>query len=141
MRNILPAIALLLFLSTACAASQISAITMTELESRATHIVLAKVTKVVASGDADKVSIEVTSFLKGQSDAKSFTFTLVTRGGIKDFGPQLKVGDAGVFFLKQQEGGTLTKAYWGSMAIFPRNYFDKAEAPAPATPPAVEKKP
>lgn len=90
MRTLLPALALLLLSSTACLASQINPISMTEVESRATHIVLAKVTKVVANGNADEVSIDVTSFLKGKSDAKSFNFTLISRGGIKDFDPQLK---------------------------------------------------
>ncbi len=125
-------------LSFACtsAASQINPISLAELESRATHIVLAKVTKVEAMGNQDNVSIEVSSFLKGQSDEKTFTFALITRGGIKDFDPQLKVGDAGVFFLKANDlDRNLAKAYWGSMAIFPRNYFDqpdkKDDQPAP----------
>jgi hypothetical protein len=116
--------------SQATSASQINPIKLTDLEARATHIVLGKVTKVVESGNEDTVTVEVASLLKGKGEQKSFTFRLVTRGGIKDFDPAVKVGASGVFFLKEQDaagkatGGEVTKAYWGSIATFPKDHFE-----------------
>jgi hypothetical protein len=111
-----------------CAASQINPISLAELQTRADFVVMAKVTKVEAMGDADTVSIRVSSYLKGKHDAAEFTFTLVTRGGIKDFDPAVKVGDTGVFFLKAlDEKGAVGKAYWGSIALFPKNHFGEPD--------------
>jgi hypothetical protein len=110
-------------------ASQITPIKLTDLETRASHIVLGKMTKVVESGNEDTVTVEVATLLKGKSDQESFTFTLVTRGGIKDFDPAVKVAASGVFFLKEQDapgaaaGSNVTKAYWGSVATFPKDHF------------------
>lgn len=124
------ALAILMLCSPAATASQIDRIKLIDLETRATHIVLGKVTKVVESGDEDTVTVEVASLLKGKSEQKSFTFTLVTRGGLKNFDPAVKVGASGIFFLKEIEtpgattGGAVTKAYWGSIATFPKDYFD-----------------
>ena len=124
------ALASFTFHSQTASASQIKPIKLTDLEARATHIVLGKVTKVVESGNEDTVTVEVASLLKGKSEQKSFTFTLVTRGGLKDFDPEVKVGASGVFFLKEQDvagkaaGGAVTKAYWGSIATFPKDHFE-----------------
>ena len=43
--------------------------------------------------------------------------------GLKDFDPELKVGDKGVFFLTRNKG-KFEKAYWGSIAIFPKDNFE-----------------
>jgi hypothetical protein len=111
-------------LSIPAVASQIDPITLKELESRATHVVLGKVTKVEENRNEDIVTVEVAAFLKGKSEAKSYKFRLVTRGGLKDFDPAVKVGASGVFFLKEQEGTeNATKAYWGSIATFPKDHF------------------
>jgi len=113
-----------------CYASEIKRITLSELEKKADYIVLAQVQNVIKDGDADKVTIKVDSFIKGDSPQKEFTFTLITRGGLKDFDPALKKGDAGVFFLKK-EGAEVKKAYWGSIAIFPQNHFDLTKVDQP----------
>ena len=106
-------------------ASQIIKITLAELQSKADLIALAKVMKIVEQGDTDQVTIKADSFLKGNSLQKDYTFTLVTRGGLKDFDPLLKVGDSGVFFLKRiKSDGRIEKAYWGSIATFQKNHFD-----------------
>jgi len=106
-------------------ASKIRRITLAELQAKADLIVMAKVTKVVAEGDIDHVTVKVDSYLKGKSPQTVYTFTLVTRGGLKDFDPSLKKGDSGVFFLKPRKlEGQVEKAYWGGVATFPKNHFD-----------------
>ena len=109
-------------------ASTINRITLSELESKATCIVLAKVMKVEQDGTRDHVTIKIDSYLKGKSSQTVYTFTLVTRGGLKDFDPALKKGDTGVFFLKlKKQEGKVEKAYWGSIATFKKNHFDLTE--------------
>ena len=109
-------------------ASQINRISLSELESKATYIVLAKVTKRVKDGNQDHVTIKVDSYLKGKSPQDVYTLTLVSRGGLKDFDPSLKKGDSGVFFLKlKKQEGQVEKAYWGGVATFPKNHFDLSE--------------
>ena len=106
-------------------ASSINRITLAELQLKADLIVMGKVTKLVEEGNQDHVTIQVDSYLKGKSKQKVYTFTLITRGGLKDFDPSLKKGDSGVFFLKQQcRSGAIEKAYWGSIALFPKDHFD-----------------
>ena len=134
----------LLMLATAAPsfASEIVRITLAELQAKADIVVLAKVTKVVAEGDADHVTIKVDSFLKGKGPRNIYTFTLVTRGGLKDFDPSIKEGDSGVFFLKPMaQEGEVEKAYWGGVAVFPKNNFDltnrdkESQQSGPAYPP------
>lgn len=128
MKTIFLAIVLLIVVSATSFASKISQITLAELESNATYIVLAKVTEVVAEGDQDNVTIKVDSYLKGKSHHTVYTFKLFTRGGLKDFDPRLKKGDSGVFFLKAMKPeGQVEKAYWGSVAVFPNNIFELTE--------------
>ena len=105
-------------------ASSINKITLAELQSRADIIVMGKVSKLVKTGSVDTVTVEVAVGLKGDRPNSHYTFTLVTRGGLKDFDPALKVGDSGVFFLKSDTNGKTVKAYWGGVAIFPKNHFD-----------------
>jgi hypothetical protein len=135
MRFILPALTLAVYLTSTLSASQIQRITLAELESKADYIVLGKVTKVVLDGDQDQVTIQVASYLKGKSKHDAFSFTLVTRGGLKDFDPALKEGASGVFFLKATgKPSEATKAYWGSIATFPQDHFDLAQKQSPAAP-------
>ena len=106
-------------------ASQIHAIPLTKVEKFSNLIVLGKVTNVVKDGIQDTVTIEASCFLKGTSKAKKFSFTLTTRGGLKDFDPALKVGQSGVFFLNhKEEKGQTAKAYWGSIATFSKDAFE-----------------
>ena len=125
MKKIICAVLLMLVAATTGFASQIKHITLSELQAKADFIVMAMVTEVVAEGDTDLVTIKVDSFLKGEDPQTVYTFTLVTRGGLKDFDPTLKKGDSGVFFLRPRKlEGQVEKAYWGSVAIFPKNHFD-----------------
>jgi hypothetical protein len=113
-----------------CIASSINRITLSELQEKADLIVLAKVINLEQDGNLDIVTISVDSYLKGNNPQKDYSFTLVTRGGLKDFDPSLKKGDTGVFFLKlkkMKEG--VEKAYWGSVAVFPKNHFDLKNIP------------
>ena len=103
-------------------ASEISRITLAELYEKADLIVMAGVTQVDSRDERDEVTIQVELFLKGNSPDRQYTFTLITRGGVKDFDPALKKGDTGVFFLKQKRKG-VEKAYWGSVAVFTKNNF------------------
>lgn len=137
MKRITGLVLLMLTTSTAGFASEISRITLAELQAKASIVVLAKVTKVVAEGDADHVTIRVDSYLKGESPQTVYMFTLVTRGGLKDFDPSLKKGDSGVFFLKAMKlEGQVDKAYWGGVAVFPKNHFDLTKEDKESQPPA-----
>jgi hypothetical protein len=130
----------LIIFSSTIVASKISRITLAELQEKTDLIVLAEVTEVVNDGNQDQVTIYADSFLKGESSNNKFTFTLVTRGGLKDFDPALEVGETGVFFLKQKEleynfentnsesAVSVEKAYWGSIAIFEKDIFTLSEA-------------
>ncbi len=125
------------FLSSNVFASGIARITLSELRDKADFIVLARVVNLVEEGNRDRVTIRVDSYLKGKDPRTVYTFTLVTRGGLKDFDPSLKKGDTGVFFLKiGSQEGEVEKAYWGGVAIFPKNHFytraEKKNADHPA---------
>ncbi|MFC1683012.1 hypothetical protein ACFL0G_02225 [Candidatus Zixiibacteriota bacterium] len=127
-------VVLLLICTTASFGSQINRITLSELHAKADFIVLAKVTELVKEGDQDQVAIQVDSYLKGESPQTVYNFSLVTRGGLKDFDPALKIGDTGVFFLKlKKQEGQVEKAYWGGVATFQKNHFDLTEKMAVAT--------
>jgi len=122
--NFLTGLFLLVFAANGFA-SQINRITLSELHAKADLIVMAEVTKLVEEGNQDHVTIKTELYLKGKSPQTVYTFTLVTRGGLKDFDPSLKEGDSGVFFLKlRKQKGQVEKAYWGSIATFQKNHFD-----------------
>ena len=107
--------------------SEIQRISLAELETRAEIILLGQVTRVEKEGDRDLVTIKPGPFLKGQGDKNSYTFYLVPRGGLKNFDPALAEGDPGVFFLKSGKGDvSAEKAYWGSVALFPKDSFTGA---------------
>lgn len=104
--------------------SQIARISLANLENKADLIVLAEVLDVTQKQNSDIVTIQVDSYLKGSNSKNIYSFSLITRGGLKDFDPALKKGQTGVFFLKNKEQTTnVEKAYWGSIAIFPKNNF------------------
>ncbi len=114
----------ILFLLTPAFSSQFKKITLSELHSKSDLIVMAEVAKVVEDGNRDHVAIRADVFLKGKNSQTVFTFTLVTRGGLKDFDPALKKGDTGIFFLKfGNKPGQVEKVYWGSIATFQENHF------------------
>ena len=115
-------ITLLSIISCCCFASEITKISLSELQEEADLIVLAKVIKVEKNKNQDTVTIKIDSFLKGKTDDKVLIFTLISRGGLKDFDPELKKEDTGVFFLKKKDG-KIEKAYWGSIAVFQKNNF------------------
>lgn len=99
MKRIVCFLLFLAYLSLTSFASSIKRITLTELQAKADLIVLAKVTKVVAEGNNDHVTIRIDSYLKGESPQNTYTITLCSRGGLKDYDPVLKEGDIGVFSL------------------------------------------
>ena len=103
-------------------ASKIPRISLKELHQRSTHIVLGRVVAVAANGNLDKVTVEIGAFVKGFSKKTTFQIRLIPRG-MKGFDPALKVGDNGVFFLGSLKDGKATKAYWGSISIFPKPNF------------------
>ena len=128
MKKILCVLLVVGFLAGTVFASEIYRITLSELQSKASYIVLAKVVELVQDGNQDHVTIQVDSYLKGTSPQTVYTFDLVTRGGLKDFDPALKKGDTGVFFLKlKNQEGQVEKAYWGGVATFQKNHFDLTE--------------
>lgn len=125
--NFLTAVFVFIYVSVSFA-SQIQRITLSELHAKTDIIVMAEVTKLVQEGNQDHVTIKVELYLKGENPQTVYTFTLVTRGGLKDFDPSLKKGDTGVFFLKlKEQEGQVEKAYWGSVAVFQNNHFDLTE--------------
>lgn len=104
-------------------ASEILLLPLKELPAKSNIIVLGEVVKVVPSQETlDIVTINIAAVLKGELKDKQAAFILSTRGGLKDFDPQLKVGNKGVFFLIKNNN-TFEKAYWGSIAIFPKDHF------------------
>jgi len=103
-------------------ASKISRLDLRKLLDKSEYVVLGKVTNISAKDVRDMVTIKVASLLKGALKKNEVTFILTARGGLKDFDPQLKRGDTGVFFLIETNG-EFKKAYWGSMAIFSKNNF------------------
>ncbi|MBN1327659.1 MAG: hypothetical protein JW996_06890, partial [Candidatus Cloacimonetes bacterium] len=103
-------------------ASEISRISLAELQEKSDLIVLAEVIEIRQDGNSDLVMIQIDSFLKGNGEEKILTIRLETRGGLKDFDPALNKGETGVFFLHKDQDG-FSKAYWGSMAIFAKNNF------------------
>lgn len=67
--------------------------------------------------------MEIATTLKGQIDKNQITLVLETRGGLKDFDPTLKVGDMGVFFIKELNESEAKLAYWGSIATSQKPNF------------------
>lgn len=111
-------------LSTFVYGSQIIRLPLKDLPEKSNIVVLGEVVKVVPFKETlDTVTINIASVLKGKLKDKEATFILSTRGGLKDFDPQLKVGNKGVFFLVKNNDH-FEKAYWGSIAIFAKDNFE-----------------
>ncbi len=105
-------------------ATGISLMPLKDLHSKSQIIVLGQVEKVVQNGYYDTVTIKVSSYLKGEKyNDSTFTFNLITRSHLKDFDPELKKNQTGVFFLNRKDDKTV-KAYWGSIAIFNKPNFE-----------------
>jgi hypothetical protein len=119
-------ITLAISFTTSAFASTISRLDLNKLLNQSEYVVLGKVINISNIDVRDKVTIRVASSLKGELRRKEVSFMLTTRGGIKDFDPQLRVGDMGVFFLNKKNG-EIEKAYWGSIAIFSKNNFELNE--------------
>lgn len=129
MKQILFVITILILMVSVGYGSEINKISLSKLDELSDYIVLGQVQSIVKDGNIDTATIKADSFIKGSSPQDIFTFTLVTRGGLKDFDPELKKGDTGVFFLKTKKlKGEVEKAYWGSVAIFPKNNFKVIES-------------
>ena len=123
MKNIFLLLCIFL-LSSTLYASKIGRITLEDMESKAEYIILGKVTDVERELDRDKITMEIRKLLKGNKLSKEkVSFWLTSRGGLKDFDPEVQIGSSIVAFLVE-ENGNFKKAYWGSIAIFTKpNYL------------------
>jgi hypothetical protein len=102
-------------------ASQISPLDLSALAGKAEVIVLGHVEGVKRlDDDRDEITVRIADVLKGKAADKTVTFPITCRGGLKDFDPELKVGDKGLFFLKAVQDGKSALAFFGSVAIFPK---------------------
>ena len=102
-------------------ASQINPLDLSALAGKAEVIVLGHVEGVKRLDDSrDEITVRIADVLKGKSTNKTVTFPITCRGGLKDFDPEMKVGDKGVFFLQPIEDGKARLAFFGSVAIFAR---------------------
>lgn len=105
-----------------CFSTEIVQIPLSELQEKADLIILAQVTGVTQKdNNVDEITIKIDSCLKGKTEKKELSFLHHARGGLKDFGPELKLGDTGVFFLNNRN--EVRKAYVGSIALFPWYIF------------------
>ncbi|MBO0700801.1 MAG: hypothetical protein J2P46_20570 [Zavarzinella sp.] len=102
-------------------ASQINPLDLSALAGKAEAIVLGQVEGVKRlDADRDEITVRIADVLKGKTADKTVTFPITCRGGLKDFDPELKVGDKGLFFLQAIEEGKSRLAFFGSVAIFPK---------------------
>ncbi len=116
---------IILFLSTSVFASSIGEIELSKLEGKSELVVLAKVVNVVADKALDIVTIRVSSVLKGKAEKNEVRVLLQVRGGLKEFDPEIHVGDFGVFFLNLNRGSKYYRtAHGGSIAIFSKKHFN-----------------
>ncbi len=107
--------------------SEIKQIELAQLSDSAEVVVLAQVVKVTKiSAEADETTIKVGTILKGKLGAGKLKVVLTTRG-VKGFDPAMKVGDTGVFFLKEVKTKEAKLAYPGSVAVFSRPNFIVSE--------------
>src|SRR3954467_14643440 len=122
MRYCLPiALGVLLIAGTHAGASQINPLDLSALAGKADVIVLGHVEGVKRLDDSrDEITVRIADVLKGKAATKTVTFPITCRGGLKDFDPELKVGDKGVFFLQPIEDGKSRLAFFGSVAVFAR---------------------
>jgi len=124
-----------ILLGTLAYASKIQRLELAKLPARAEVIALAKVLKVEEKSldsrvptPYDEVTVMVASVLKGSIKQGEIKVILQPRG-VKGFDPVLKVGDIGVFFLREVSESEAKLAYWGSVAVFQRLNFAVSEKP------------
>lgn len=102
-------------------ASEIHPLDLSALAGRAEVIVLGHVEGVKRlDADRDEITVRIADTLKGKAADETVTFPITCRGGLKDFDPELKAGEKGLFFLKAIEDGKSRLAFFGSVAIFPK---------------------
>jgi len=107
--------------------SEIKKMELAELSDSAEVIVLAEVVKVSKiSTEADEVYIRIGAVLKGKPRTGTLKVVLSCRGE-KGFDPALKVGDTGVFLLKDVKNQQARPAYNGSVAVFSKPNFIVSE--------------
>ena len=124
-----------LLINTAIAfASEIVQITLEDLYEKSELIVMGEVINIKKDKNNDYVTIRIDVILKGECSSQTVEFMITSRGGLKDFDPELEIGQNGVFFLKNNGEKGFAKAYWGSMAIFEKNSFCR-----PVTVPQADK--
>ena len=105
----------------AASASQINPLDLSALAGKSEVIVVGSVEGVKRLDDSrDEITIRVADLLKGKAADKSITFPITCRGGLKDFDPELRVGDKGLFFLKEVKDGRSALTFFGSVALFPK---------------------
>ena len=121
MKNLI--VIFLAFFAVQAYASSLPRITATELQSKSDLIVIGTVLSVSPLKEVlDEVVISVDSLLKGDTPEKKISIILQVRGGLKDWDPQLKAGQSGVFFLKR-DGDYFRPAHGGSISIFEKSYI------------------
>ena len=120
---------LLLLLPFPLMASQINRLDVQDLEKQSEAIVLAEVVDVAALAlddrrpiPFDSVKVKIGAILKGRVESKTLLLTLQPRG-VKDFDPSLRVGEKGVFFLKDLCGTQAKLTFFGSAAVFGKDNF------------------
>jgi hypothetical protein len=130
MRNprLLIAFGVTLLLVSTASASEINPLDLSALAGKAEVIVVGHVEGVKRLDDSrDEVTVRIADVLKGNVTGKTVTFPITCRGGLKDFDPELKVGNKGVFFLQGVEEGKSRLAFFGSVAIFAKGENFKAD--------------
>jgi hypothetical protein len=128
-RQLSVAFGVMLILVSNARATQFSPLDLSALAGKAEVIVVGNVEGVKRLDDSrDEVTIRIADVLKGKAAGKTVTFPVTCRGGLKDFDPELKVGDKGVFFLRPIEDGKSRLAFFGSVAIFAKGGNFKADA-------------
>ncbi len=95
---------------------------ISELHSKSDLIILAQVIAVKQDSSNDKVEVYIIEFIKGNSVSKKISINLQVRGGLKEFDPELKANDIGVFYLKKTTEGYAT-SHGGSIALFIKKSF------------------
>ena len=110
-------------------ASQINPLDLSALGGKAEVIVVGHVEAVKRLDDSrDEITVRIADVLKGKVAGKTVTFPITCRGGLKDFDPELKAGDKGVFFLQAVTDGKSRLAFFGSVATFAKGGNFKAAA-------------
>jgi hypothetical protein len=108
-------------------ASQINPLDLSALAGKSDVIVIGNVEGVKRLDDSrDEITVRIADVLKGKADERTITFPITCRGGLKDFDPELRVGDKGLFFLQEVKEGRSALAFFGSVALFAKGGNFKA---------------